>query len=147
MKVVMLGNWAFSAAIIRLFTFSRWHHCGVLVGDYVIEPRPWYGVKYTHIDSYKKRGRWAIIDIPLDDEGEAIIWLQNQVGKPYDYKALFRMVIHRDWEQDDKWYCSELVGYMMNRFRRDKTFSSSARGILPRDIALLPFKVVQVGYK
>jgi hypothetical protein len=33
------------------------------------------------------------------------------VGKPYDLTALFGLLMRRDWQEEDRWFCSELVGW------------------------------------
>lgn len=35
-------------------------------------------------------------------------WCKTQIGKPYDYSAIFGMAADRDWHDESKWFCSEL---------------------------------------
>ena len=49
------------------------------------------------------------IDVPLPSEAAALKWAFDQVGKPYDWSALAGMAILRDWQDDRRWYCSELA--------------------------------------
>jgi uncharacterized protein YycO len=44
---------------------------------------------------------------------EAIVkayrWALTQVGKPYDFSAITGIVLNRDWHNENKWFCSELL--------------------------------------
>ncbi len=35
-------------------------------------------------------------------------FLNKQIGKPYDKKAILAFVLNRDWRERDSWICSEL---------------------------------------
>jgi len=35
-------------------------------------------------------------------------FLNSQLGKPYDTRAIWGFVLGRDWREDDSWICSEL---------------------------------------
>lgn len=37
-------------------------------------------------------------------------FLNAQIGKPYDYGAIYAIARLRNWNDADKWYCSELGG-------------------------------------
>ena len=61
----------------------------------------------------------------------------TQIGKPYDYTAIFNFVVqNRNWRNDNAWYCSELVegcceheNYPLLRIADDDT-------VTPRDLTL-----------
>jgi uncharacterized protein YycO len=36
-------------------------------------------------------------------------WLENQVGKPYDYLAILRFLSRRKMYSNNRWFCSELA--------------------------------------
>ena len=40
---------------------------------------------------------------------QAYEWALTQVGKPYDYTAIFGLALDRNWRKTDSWFCSELV--------------------------------------
>lgn len=35
-------------------------------------------------------------------------FLMSQLGKPYDYEAIWGFLLNRDWREPDSWICSEL---------------------------------------
>ena len=60
--------------------------------------RPCSGDKYTKVEQFTAPG---IL--------EAYKWALTQVGKPYDYSAITGIAFDRDWHDEKKWFCSELV--------------------------------------
>lgn len=49
--------------------------------------------------------------LPANDTQTAAIWTyaKAQIGKPYDTKAIAGILVHRDWREEDSWFCAELV--------------------------------------
>jgi hypothetical protein len=37
-------------------------------------------------------------------------FLRAQVGKPYDFLAIAGIALQRDWQSENAWFCSELIG-------------------------------------
>ena len=138
MRIIMQGNWLPLAAIIRIFTFSRWHHVGVVLDDQtVIESRIFSGVQLTPLNDFKRRGRWAYIDVELPNEQRAVDWLYAQIGKRYDLTGLVRFAFQRRWLRDDKHYCTDLPAIAAIRGGRP-LFNDRVNGYAPRDFDLLP---------
>jgi hypothetical protein len=52
------------------------------------------------------------VTLPASPQQEKVFWnfLNAQLGKPYDYAAIFGMAFGRDWHRDGSWFCSELAG-------------------------------------
>lgn len=36
-------------------------------------------------------------------------WLEEQVGKDYDWTALVGFLVRRDWSEESDWFCSEMT--------------------------------------
>ena len=95
---------------IRELTWSDWSHVGILEpnGKYVVEAR------YSEVRRVPLAVFLADNDVVqpkqyrCDDLQSAIGFAWEQVGKPYDVKALFGFIEHRDIASPDKWFCSEL---------------------------------------
>ena len=51
------------------------------------------------------------IDLVCSDlaTGRYLEFIQSQLGKPYDSTGILSFVTGRDWQEDDSWFCSELV--------------------------------------
>ena len=109
MDIIYTTSNQIAANVIKLFTGCKWHHCGVIVDDYVIEARMFGGVIHTPIKAFKSRGEWAIESVKVTDEEKAKEFLLNQIGKGYDISGAISLPFRRDWQDKHKWYCSELV--------------------------------------
>jgi uncharacterized protein YycO len=99
------------AAIIRAVTWSDWSHVAIVDGDEVIEAT-WPAVRVAPLaEVVAKHSRHTFAEIPCQDAAAVIAAVRSQVGKPYDLTALFGMLVRRDWQEADAWFCSELVAW------------------------------------
>mgnify|MGYP000863110273 FL=1 len=101
-----IGSW-----LIRLCTFSKWSHVAVLIDEFsIIDSTAKYGgVKITSKEVFKSTYEFEVYDIELPDEEAAISFLFSQIGKKYDWTSIFGMIFQRNWQEDDRWFCSELL--------------------------------------
>lgn len=100
------------SAGIRYLTVGRWSHAGFFNHDTgeTLSAMLVGGVQWR---VQRKRTRYMFLDYPCMKE--AFRWAQTQIGKPYDYSAIFGMALHRNWKALDSWYCSELVTAAFDR--------------------------------
>ncbi len=40
---------------------------------------------------------------------QAYEWARTQLGKPYDFSAIAGIAVDRNWRDETKWFCSELI--------------------------------------
>lgn len=97
--------------LIRAATMGKYSHCGIL-DDYgrVIHATYSRGVHMVSLESFI--ASWPTNTcsyLVCPDEAGAQKFLEEQLGKPYDWTALFKLVFQRDWQENDQWFCSELV--------------------------------------
>lgn len=121
MKVIFGRNNLPFSWIIRLFTWSRWSHCGIIIGTHVIEATAKEGVVMTPIPEFKRRYKtWAIHEVPVASgvDYEKLAYLE--LGKSYDWLAVFSIATRRDWDSSSKWFCSELIAHCSGIFRKDR---------------------------
>lgn len=128
----MIGSW-----IIRKLTFSRWSHVAIVDGGTVIEavwPRV-RRVPLSRVIEMHRDHEFAEIDVEL--ESVALSFAGSQIGKRYDWRALFGLITPtRDWERTEQWDCAELVAAAINAGSRRMIFRSHAR-ITPQMLYLL----------
>ena len=104
------------SGLIRWQTRSQYSHAAVAWGkDLILEAVEGQGViqrKILPIDEtadvyrvnhYMREHEWAA----------ALKFGQTQIGKGYDYRAVLRFVSRRAADENDKWFCSELVFAML----------------------------------
>jgi hypothetical protein len=77
---------------------------------------------YIRPPGYAKFVKRVLMTIPATDEQEQRFYdfLFDQIGKPYDFEALWAFVVNRNWREPDSWICSEL-----------QSAAGEAAGILP----------------
>jgi hypothetical protein len=54
--------------------------------------------------------RELVVHVPAtpDQTDKFYAFLRDQIGKPYDDKAVIGLGLGRDWRSPDSWFCSEL---------------------------------------
>lgn len=97
--------------IVRVGTASVWGHVGVLTDDgTVIEARAWQGVVERPFDEVVAGMSYhhiAPVECPRPEAG--IAWARTQIGRPYDWAGVFAIPVRRQWDREDRWFCSEFV--------------------------------------
>lgn len=119
--------------LIRLFTLSKWNHVAIQVGDYVYESLYPQGVVKTHIDNYKPWDEQEAVDISIEDSLKLYEFLQAQLGKSYDKKAIIAFPFRASWHNAEQWFCSELVAEALLLFSSYKIDEKSSR-VTPGDL-------------
>jgi hypothetical protein len=100
------------SALIRAYTWSHWSHVAVV--DYsrgtVIESVMIHGVREIPLDeAMNNAATFELANIRCRNPVAAINLIRSQLDKNYDYTALFGELLHRDWQDETKWFCSELI--------------------------------------
>lgn len=122
--------------LIRAVTSCKWHHVGVVFDDYVVEAR-FIGVIRTPLEDFKKRGKFCIVEHHLTDEDAAQEFALEQIGKGYDKAGLISFPFRARWQDESKWYCSELVAAIATA-GGSPIVRSGLSGVSPRDLWVVP---------
>jgi uncharacterized protein YycO len=112
MQLLSISSHGPAAYFIKLFTFSKWNHSAIYFEDMgiVIDSTFKTGVRTMGIESYLQRyPDYDISYIEVPDLQAAKDFAFAQVGKPYDWTAIFGLVFRNSWEEPDSWFCSELA--------------------------------------
>lgn len=95
--------------IVRTATWDEFGHVGFKLNDgTVLDATPERGVAIHQDTDLPGTEYWKIV-APSKTVDAAVEWAKLQVGKPYDWEAIWGMGLRRDWHKDDKWFCSELI--------------------------------------
>ena len=129
-----------ASRLIRAATWSRWSHVGIVHADAsVVESVPRYGVgQAPKVDAICGADQYALGDIPCRDPDAIIEAALSQVGKPYDYSALLGLTFHRDWQEDDRWFCSELIAWAFAQAGEPLFRAEALHRITPQHLWMLP---------
>jgi len=87
-------------------------HVAIKYGEEKIEAKPFKGVRKVHWRLYSPYSKVVVCKLKhITDEQSKIVWswLEEQVGKGYDYLGIFGFVISDPKiENPKRWFCSEL---------------------------------------
>ena len=138
MRVLLCASDKLGSRIIRAVTWSRWSHAAIIDGDEIIEA-VWPRVRVaTLAAALASHPRGVVIDIPVADEAAAIAAARSQVGKPYDLLGVIGLGIKRNWQDDDAWWCSELIAWAAKQGGTDLFRPDALRRITPEHLWMLP---------
>ena len=133
MHVIYCRRRNIGSLLLRTGMWSSWSHCGIVTPEAtVIEAAAFHGVRecsYTEFLADKSKYSERTIDVPSD--AIAIAWARQQIGKPYDWSGAIGLAIHREWQEDDSWFCSEFVEAAAVQGGRQR-FINQARRVTPQ---------------
>ena len=120
---------------IRARTWSKYSHV-----DFVIDKEkglylgaiPLYGVS-IHTSNQSVEDFFKL-EVTEEQHNEILERAKREIGKPYDYWGLFGFALHRNWQENDKWFCSEYVAAMIQP--TVKLFNEEPQKISPRDLSI-----------
>lgn len=130
------------SVLLRTGMWSRWSHCGVIEGDTVIQAAFGAGVVRTSLAEFKgMASQWAVVEFPVEEVFTAMA-AASQIGKPYDLAGAVGIAVHRDWGEDDSWFCSELVAYALQEAGLP-LFRDGAPRITPQHLWMLNYPIIE----
>ena len=116
--IFFVSNEDVGSSLIKWTTNSKFSHCGFVdkATNTVIDSRfNKKGVtEYSISELIMTYKHITFVEIEAISY-TSIILARTQLGKGYDWSALLGIGFKRDWQQDDKWFCSELVGWAINK--------------------------------
>lgn len=126
MKLVFFHGAGLGATLIRWHSRSRWNHVGVWDEETLTlyEAREWRGVVATP-DWWPSPGQDVCEVSPALTDAERLevrAWLNEQVGKRYDYAEVAKFISRRKANEkaaDRRWFCSELAAEAFRRAGRE----------------------------
>lgn len=129
-----LGSW-----LIRKFTWSDYSHVDIVLPDGRLLGAMSDGVAIREPYPCDRVARYKL-DIPMISHDLAKIFAEDQLGKDYDWPAIFGMIIRNNWQQPDRWFCSELVAWAFQQ-AGSPLINDQGHRITPRDLLLSPFLI------
>lgn len=140
-KMYIINNSSIFSSIVKLFTFSRWSHVVIsfdentYIDSIFIDGVRLYNKKFF-LDNYKK---YQEISVLLSEYETAREFALNQVSKKYDWKAIIGYIFYRrKWQDESKWFCSELAATILERGGR-KIFRADLSRITPYQLWSLEY--------
>ncbi len=109
LRFVTTGDWV--CFLIRLTTWSEFSHVEFLLDNGTTLGAHAQGGVRIRPQNYDRFTRIQIVEVEVTEPEKAAIlkFAHAQVGKGYDFLDIFGIFFHRDWRDDRRWICSELV--------------------------------------
>ncbi len=106
-----------TAPLLRLFAWSAWSHVALLTSeDTAIEAVAFDGVREIgRSEAIAIASRWEVVRLPCADPAAAVAAARSQIGRPYDWLGVAGIGLRRDWRDDSRWFCSELVAWAIEQ--------------------------------
>lgn len=125
---------------IRAVTYSDYSHV-----DFVL---PGEGYLGAHSDGgvlirpfgYCKPAKVmnAVVKVSEPVADSVIRFARAQIGKPYDHGAIFGLLARRNWQDSEKWFCSELVAAAFLHAGHPILNTMHLERVTPRDVSISP---------
>lgn len=131
-RIALFSSQSFYSQVIKLATWSRWNHVAFVLESGEVLGALSQGVCITPIDYAGTRVEFFDVDCPNFNWD----WLRAQLGKPYDWTAIAGLAMHRDWREDDSWFCSELLAAAFEHSDYPLLRADHLNRITPRDISM-----------
>jgi len=117
-KVIFYKAWVagnIQDKFVSIWTLGPYSHCELLFSDGTAFSSSWRdgGTRFKKINIIPER--WDMVDIETDKEEEIKTWCETQLGKEYDWRGVFSIVIPFILQDGNKWYCSEICIHALRR--------------------------------
>jgi len=132
-----------SSAGIRLATWGEFSHVALVDGSQVVEAVFSGGVRADDLNAAIGRAsRWAIVEYDHKNPEGMISAVRSQIGKPYDKTGALGLGVHRDWQGDDAWWCSELIAWAAQQAGDPWFMPQAVHRITPQHLWMRPGRIV-----
>lgn len=124
------------AVVLRAFQWSPWSHVALVNGPEVIEATATHGVRKASLsDALKGVSAYEYVRLPCLDRNLAYAAAESQIGKGYDWGMILGHPLRQDWDNMDRWVCSELVAWAI-REAGTELFRVKPHRVTPQDLYL-----------
>lgn len=135
-----------SSAGIRLVTWGDFSHVAQIDGPKIIESVFRDGVREDSLDNAIARAsHWAIVEYEHYNPAGMIAAVRSQIGKPYDKTGALGLGLHRDWQEDDAWWCSELIPWAAQQADDPWFMPAAQHRITPQHLWMRYGRIVGTG--
>ncbi|WP_197329516.1 YiiX/YebB-like N1pC/P60 family cysteine hydrolase [Ralstonia syzygii] len=125
--------------VIRACTWSAWSHVALVDGDQVIESIPGHGVRRVLLtEALRDTSHHELVSLPGRAAMQVLAAAASQIGLPYDYSAVLGIGLHRDWQEEDAWFCSELIAWAFQQAGVPLFRADCIRRVTPQHLYMLP---------
>lgn len=98
------------AQLLRMMLMSKYNHVAIEVNGVVYESL--WGSGVTRKAPSRFHAGWksvVTVETSVVNASRVYRFLDNQLGKPYDWRAICAMPFRGSWQKRNAWFCSELA--------------------------------------
>lgn len=144
MQIMFCHRRGLVAKAIEVATWSDFCHTALVYDGVAIEATFKHGVRGVPAEALAKSyDKVYIVDIPTGNDEGIFLAALSQVGKPYDATALLGILAHRDWQEPDRWFCSELVAWAFSQGGHPLFREQVVHRITPQMLWMLAYPATQ----
>ena len=120
--------------LIRRHENSEFSHVSIVLPDgRLLSAVVGFGVCILPGKTYKKYKDFEVLA-----SEDVLRYALSQLGKGYDYKALFGLFLKRKWNNEDAWTCAELIAWSFMQAGYPLLNTCDCFSVSQRDILLSP---------
>lgn len=136
-----LGSW-----LIRMVTWSEYSHVDLVLDDeLLIGAIAGDGVVLGKVkERLAASSKAVVMKIPVKEIEVSEAFAIGQLGKKYDWLGVIGIGLKRNWQEDDKWSCAELVASILAAGGQRPFDSKFHHRITPQHLLSLNFEKVRV---
>lgn len=127
------GSW-----LIRAVSWSEWSHVEIMLDDgRLLGAAAPHGVQFVTLEERLAIASQAAMACYPGDFDAGMRWAEGQIGKPYDYTGVVGLGLHRDWEDDSAWWCSEFAGEFLKQAGFEPYRAAAIKRLTPQHLFML----------
>lgn len=120
--------------VIRWATWSPFSHVDLVLDDgRLLGATARFGVSVRDPEPTMASARFQVA-APT----EVVQVARSQIGRPYDWPGIFGFGFRRNWQEQDSWFCSELIAWSFQQAGHPLLRFDKSWRVTPRDILLSP---------
>ena len=151
MKLILCRKKSIGSWVLRSYMGSRWSHAAIwdYELDIVYDTTLHQGGCKKHLskDFFEHYPTYRVIDLDVKDLEAARKWLENELGKLYDWSALVGIFFRTSkLEDNDAAFCSEQATEFISEFDHP-LFNELACRITPYMLDIIYFDNIMQGVK
>ena len=140
MRVYFCRSRTIPSWVVRALTWSDFSHTALGTERGTVIEAVWPKVREIPLPQFlADNGTVEVLEVPCRCPSAAILWARQQVGLGYDLTALFGWLLHRDWSDPCRWFCSEFVAEAFEEGGSPLFRENAVHRITPQDLWMLPF--------
>ncbi len=128
-----------ASQLVQLATWSWASHVDIeLGGGYLLGAVPGKGVCLREAEIDDARVERYAVDLNPVAAAVLLRHARSQLGRPYDWPGVLGYGLRRDWQEQDSWFCSELVAWVFAQTACPLLRGEQVWRITPRDLLMSP---------